>query len=360
MNTANINQNRTDLLITRVTAWIAGAIALALAVWGVITLIHSFEYEDTNDAQVQEYINPINSRVVGYIKEIRYEENQDVKKGDTLVVIDDSEYQFQQQEAGAALDNARAQLQALGSNIETSAQASKVNQAQISAAQARLWKTKQDYDRYQKLFEVESATQQQVENMKTAYEVARSDYQTALDNYKTSLSKVNDTKVQRAVLEAEIKRRQAVLNRNKLDVGYTVITAPYDGKMGRRTIQIGQLIQVGQTLAYIVDRASGKWVIANFKETQVRHMHVGQAAEIEVDAFPGKKFKGSILSLSPATGSSFSLLPPDNSTGNFVKIVQRIPVRIMLTDNRKVTDPLRAGMNADVSIPKSDTTANGK
>lgn len=343
----------TDRLITRITAWIAGIITVALAIWGIISLIDLYKYEETNDAQVQEYINPITSRVSGFITSIRYEENQDVKKGDTLLIIDNSEYQLQQQEGEAALLNARAQIQALQSNVATSTQSAAASQAQIAAAKARLWKQQQDYNRYQRLFAVESATQQQLENVKTALDVAKSDYQSALDNYQTSLSRVNDTKAQKAVLEAEIKRRKAMLNRNLLDVSYTVIRAPYNGKMGRRSIQQGQQIQVGQTLAFIVDQDAGKWVIANFKETQVRHMHVGEAAAIEADAFPGKKFNGTIISVSPATGSSFSLLPPDNSTGNFVKIVQRIPVRIRLTDSKADIDALRAGMNTNVAIRKN-------
>jgi len=343
----------TDKLITRITAWIAGLILIALIIWGGISLWNLYLYEETNDAQVQEYINPITSRVGGYIREIRYEENQDVKKGDTLLIIDNSEYQLQQQEAEAALANARAQLQALNSNVQTSAQTSQISQSQIAAAKARLWHQQQEYARYKRLYDVESATQQQLENVQTALDIARSDYQSALENYQASLSKTNDIKVQRAVLEAEIKRRLAVLNRNKLDVGYTVIRAPYNGKMGRRTIQAGQQIQTGQTLAYIVDQEAGKWVVANFKETQLRHMHVGDTAIIEADAYPDRKFRGRIISLSPATGSSFSLLPPDNSTGNFVKIVQRIPVRIQLTDKPNVIDPLRAGMNANVLVHKN-------
>ncbi|QJD94847.1 HlyD family secretion protein [Mucilaginibacter robiniae] len=343
----------TDKLITRITAWIAGIILLALIIWGGIAIYNLYLYEETNDAQVQEYINPITSRVSGFITKINYEENQDVKKGDTLLTIDNSEYQLQQQEAEAGLANAQAQLQALGSNIQTSAQTSQVNKAQIAAAKARLWHQQQEYARYKKLYDVESATQQQLENVETALAVARSDYQSTLNNYQASLSKVNDTRVQRAVLQAEIKRRQALLNRNKLDVGYTLIKAPYNGKMGRLTIQEGQQIQVGQTLAFIVDQDAGKWVIANYKETQLRYMHVGDKAEVEADAFPGHQFNGRIISLSPATGSSFSLLPPDNSTGNYVKIVQRVPVRIRLIDSPAVIAPLRAGMNCNVIIRKN-------
>jgi len=346
------NYRKTDKLITAITGWIAGIILAALAVWGISTLFELHRYEETNDAQVEEYINPITSRVTGYISKINYEENQDVKKGDTLLVIDDSEYVLQEQEANAALTNARAQIQILESNVITSSKTAEGTQAQIAAAKARLWKQQQEYDRYQKLYDAESATKQQLENVQTALDVARADYASIVDNYDAAVSKINDIRSQKAALMAEIQRREALLGRNQLNVSYTVIRAPYDGKMGRRTIQEGQLIQAGQTLAFIVNQSTGKWIIANFKETQVSKMHVGQTADIEIDAFPGKTFNGTIESLSPATGSRFSLLPPDNSSGNFVKIVQRIPVRIRLTNAPGEIALLRAGMNATVSISK--------
>jgi len=348
------NHARTDRLITTITGWVAGIILIALAIWGISTLFELRKYEETNDAQVEEYINPITARVTGYISRINYEENQDVKKGDTLLIIDDSEYQLQQQEANAALLNAQAQVQVLESNVTTTAKNANTSEAQIAAAKAKLWKQQQEYDRYQKLYDAESATKQQLENVETALNVAKADYQTVINSYDAAVSKINDIKSQKAVLAAEIERRQAMLGRNKLDVSYTVIRAPYDGKMGRRTIQEGQLVQAGQTLAFIVNQATGKWIIANFKETQVSHMHIGQTANIEIDAFPGKTFNGTIESLSPATGSRFSLLPPDNSSGNFVKIVQRIPVRIKLTSNVTETALLRAGMNATVAITRKN------
>ena len=346
------NYTNTDQLITRITAWIAGIIAIGLAIWGVIFLFDFYSYEETNDAQVEEYINPVTSRVTGFIREIKYEENQEVKKGDTLLVIDNSEYKLQQEEGEAALANAQAQISVMESNVATTAKVSVASKSQIASAKAKLVKQQQDYDRYEKLFKVESATQQQLENSKAALDVANSEYRSAVENYQASLLKVNDIKAQKGVYEAEIKRRQALLSRNKLDVGYTIIRAPYNGKMGRRTIQEGQLIQAGQTLAFIVDKEAGKWVIANFKETQISHMHINAAVEITADAYPGKTFKGTVVSLSPATGARFSLLPPDNSTGNFVKIVQRIPVKIRLTDNAATLDQLRAGMNANVKINK--------
>ncbi|WP_432714431.1 HlyD family secretion protein [Pedobacter sp.] len=346
------NYTTTDQLITKVTAWIAAIIGVLLLIWGASSLWDLYKYEETNDAQVEEYINPITSRVTGYIRKIQYEENQEVNEGDTLLIIDNSEYILGEQEAEAALMNAQAQIKVLESNEETTRRIAKVSEAQIAAAKAKLLKQQQDHERYSKLFKAESATLQQLENSKAALDVANAEYLSARSNYEASISKVDDIKSQKGVYQAEIKRRDALLGRNKLDVGYTVITAPYHGKMGRRTIQQGQLIQAGQTLAFIVDQKAGKWVIANFKETQIAEMHINTEVEIVTDAFPHETFKGKVISLSPATGARFSLLPPDNSTGNFIKVVQRIPVKIVLTDSKAKIDKLRAGMNANVTAVK--------
>ena len=144
------NYTQTDHLITRITAWIAGIIALGLAIWGIIALYDLYKYEETNDAQVEEYINPITSRVTGFIREIKYEENQDVKKGDTLLIIDNSEYKLQQEEGEAALSNARAQIGVLNSNVQTTAKVSQASEAQIAAAKAKLLRQQQDYELYSK------------------------------------------------------------------------------------------------------------------------------------------------------------------------------------------------------------------
>lgn len=342
----------TDQSVTRVTGTIAAVIAVALFAWGIASLWDYYHFEDTNDAQVQEYINPVIARAGGFIVKINFEENQEVKKGDTLIVIDSRESKIQQEQTTAALLNAQAQLKVLQSNVHTLGETALAGRASIAAAKARLVKQQQDYDRAKKLFEAESATKQQLENNKAGLDIALADYQAAQNNYSAASSKVEDVKTQQEVTKADIQRLQATLERSKLDVSYTVVTAPYNCRVGRRTIEKGQMIDAGQVLTYIVNKESDKWVIANYKETQVGHMYVGEDAEIEADAFPGKKFKGKIISLSPATGSSFSLSPPDNATGNYVKIVQRIPVRIKLIDSKQVTDALEAGMNCNVRIKK--------
>ncbi|ATP55622.1 multidrug transporter [Pedobacter ginsengisoli] len=345
----------TDQIITKITAWIAGITAVVLTVWGIMSLWGLYKYEQTNDAQVQEYINPLISRAGGFITEIRYDENQEVKKGDTLLVIDEREYKIQEKQTEAALQTAKAQIQVLQSNVLTLEKTAEVSKAQIAASKAKLWKQKLDYDRYQKLFEVESATAQQLENIKASMDMADAEFQAAQQNYQAALSKVNDFKSQQTVAIAEVERLDALLDRHQLDLTYTIITAPYNCRVGRRTVEKGQMIDAGQVLAYIVNKETDKWIIANYKETQVRNMHVGEFAEVEADAFPGKKFKGEIISLSPATGSSFSLLPPDNSTGNYVKIVQRVPVRIRLVGKPEEIDLLKAGMNVNVTISKKSS-----
>lgn len=342
----------TDQIITKITAWIAGSIVILLSIWGGFSLWELYTCEQTNDAQVQEYINPLISRAGGFIMEIRYDENEEVKKGDTLLLIDEREYKIQEKQTEAALQTAKAQYNVFQSNVKTLEKAAAVNKAQIAATKAKLWKQQLDYDRYKKLFEVESATQQQLENIKASMDVADAEYQASKENYQAALSRVNDSRSQQAVATAEIERLAALLDRHQLDLSYTVITAPYNCRMGRRTIEKGQMIDAGQVLAYIVNKETDKWIIANYKETQVSHMHVGEIAEIEADAFPDRKFKGQIISLSPATGSSFSLLPPDNSTGNYVKIVQRVPVRIKLIGSKPEIELLKSGMNVNVTINK--------
>lgn len=342
----------TDRLITKVTGWIAGITVVVLAIWGIITLWGFYTYEQTNDAQVQEYVNPVISRAGGFIVAVKFEENQHVKKGDTLLIIDNREYVLQQAQTEASIQKAMAQVQVLESNISTLEKSARSAKSQVAANKAKVWKQQLDYDRYHQLYKEESATKQQLEHMQATLDVFESDYQSSRDNYDAAVSRIADIQAEKAVVKAEVSRLKALLERHKLDVSYTVITASYDGRMGRRTVEVGQMIDAGEVLAFIVDNETDKWVVANYKETQIAHMRVGDSVKIIADAYPDKEFKGTIISLSPATGSSFSLLPPDNSTGNYVKIVQRIPVRIRVDGRREEIDVLKVGMNVNVYIPK--------
>lgn len=349
----NTKQNKIDKIVVTSTKWVAIVVLCALGVWGISLLLAMFKYEQTNDAQVEAYVNPINTKVGGYIKKICFIENQQVNKGDTLLIIDNSEYRVQQGEAGAALENAKSQTGILEANISTLKSNAAIGLSQIDAARAKMNRQQQEFNRYQNLLKEESTTQQHFDNVKTALEISVSEYQAAVNSYKASLSKINDVKAQKASALAEIKRREYVLNKNELELGYTVIIAPYKGKVGKKVIQEGQLVQPGQVMTFIINEEGGKWIVANFKETQIGQFKIGQEAVVTVDAFPGTEFKGEIESVSPATGSRYSLLPPDNSTGNFVKIIQRIPIHIKLTDEGSKIAMLSAGMNANVSIKKA-------
>ncbi len=342
----------TDKTITIITGWMAALTVIALAAWGAWTLHEYYLNEQTNDAQVQQYVNPVISRAGGFIVAVKYEENQEVKKGDTLLLIDNREYVTQTEQTVAAIEKAEAQLAALESNIGTLGKSASAARYASAADKSKLWQKELDYNRYEKLYKASSATQQQLEHEQAGLEVSKADYEASESNSQASTSKVQDAVMEKAVLAAEIKRLKSLLKRQELDVSYTVIQAPYNGRIGRRTVEKGQMIDPGQVLAYIVNEETDKWVVANYKETQVANMHMGDTAFFTADAFPGKTFNGTIISFSPATGSSFSLLPPDNSTGNYVKIVQRIPVRIKVDGSASELALLKAGMNVNVSIPK--------
>ncbi|EIA09816.1 HlyD family secretion protein [Flavobacterium frigoris] len=352
MATITEKHERIDRITVKITYGIAFLILMILIVYGAYALVKMYRYEETNDAQVEEYINPILSRSTGFVQEIRFTDHQKVQKGDTLVVIDRNETLLQLQEAEATLRAANASLKVVESSSITTINSASVSEAGIASSKAKLWQQEQDYNRYKKLLAEEAVTQQHFESVKTSFEIAKSEYKVIQNTYKTAKGKINDADTQIAVALANVKQKEAVVDNIKLNLTYSVIKAPSDGIMGDKTLQVGQLIQKGQILGFIVDQDQGKWIVANFKETQVANMEEGQGVEISVDAYPNEVFEGKIQSLAPATGSRFSLLPPDNATGNFVKIVQRFPVRILLIDAPEKTKKLHAGMNANVTVAK--------
>lgn len=310
-------------------------------------LIRSGNYEETNDAQVEAYINPISARVGGYIQKINFEEHQFVNTGDTLIIIDNREYLTKVMEASAALEDAKAHLQVLDAEIATAKTGTSVNKDMISVARAKYLEKQQDLKRYKNLLKEEAATLQEFEQMQAKYDVSASEFNASKNNLKTTNSKIAELEAKHGLLKAEIKQKEAQLEFAKINLEYTVIIAPYSGRLGRKTIQEGQQIQAGQSLVPIINEEE-KWVTANFKETQIENMKVGQDVEIKIDGFENKIYYGKIEAIAGSTGSKFSLLPADNSTGNFVKITQRIPVKIKFSD--KEINEIKAGMNVIVSV----------
>jgi membrane fusion protein (multidrug efflux system) len=328
-------------------------IAIAVIVAGVAYFFqywrYSEHYEETNDAQVESYINPVSARAGGYIQEVHFNEHQLVKQGDTLVRLDDREYRAQLQVAEAAMDDAHAQLTVLTAAIHSAESGTDVNQDQINGARARFVQQEQDIKRYTNLLKEEAATGADLEQVKAHYDVAESDYSAAKNSLKTTRARIAELKTHFALLQADIKRKQAALELAKLNLSYTIIRAPYPGRLGRKNILEGQQIQPGQPLVSIINEGE-KWITANYKETQVADMYVGQPVEIRIDALNGKVFKGKVKAIAGSTGSRFSLLPPDNSTGNFVKIIQRVPVKIEFTGEQ--VDNVIPGMNVTVAVKK--------
>ena len=336
---------------TTVVNLVVFAIAVAGFYWLVTHYFHLNDENFTNSAQIEEYINPVNTRVPGYIKEIKYREHEAVKKGDTLVVLDERELLTQLAQAEAAYQNALASRNVTSSAVNTVSNNVNVANANIAGAKARLWNAEQNKNRYKNLLASEAVTRQQYDQVQTEYDATKAAYETLISQKNTASLATGETRSRLGVNDAEIKRTAAMLEMAKINVSYAVITAPYDGIMGRRLINEGQLLQAGQQLGTIVLNDQ-KWITANFLESQMHGVKVGEKMNVTVDAMGGQKFVGKVTAISAATGSKYSNVPVDNSTGNFVKVQQRIPVRIEFTPENKVEDikQLRAGMNVNVTL----------
>lgn len=329
-------------------------ILLVLAIgigWTFGRFIHWGNVEFTDNAQVKQHLTPVNTRVQGFIKRICFDEYQRVKKGDTLVIIEDTEYRLKVAQAEADYQSALAGKTAMHTTINTTQNNILVTDAAIEEQRVRLQNAEADFKRYEGLLKEEAVTPQQFDRVKTDYEATKARYEQLL-RQKQSTSLVKQEQTQRLDQnESAIKLAEAELELARLNLSYTVILATADGVTGRKEIHEGELVQQGQTLVTLVD-GTEKWVIANYKETQTTRMQKGQLVDIQVDALPGVAFEGRISSISDATGSFYSLIPQDNSAGNFVKVEQRIPVRIEFTARNRAEDleRLRAGMNVECTV----------
>lgn len=337
---------RTNVFFHVFVKLVASALIVSGIALGIWFYVFTKNHEETNDAQVEQYVTPIMSRITGYVQEVRYEENQLVHKGDTLVVMDNREYKSKLEVALADVQNARQNSVVAEKNVRTTSGTSAISESQLTAAKTDLWQAKLEYDRYKALIKEEAATQQQLEKVKADFELAQAHCQEIKNRIQLVGLTTSQAEANVPATTTIIQSKQAIADNAALYLSYTVITAPYDGWVGKKTIQSGQLIKEGQSLVAIVSKE--KWITANFKETQLQYLKVGEKVTVKADAVKGREFVGVITSLSPASGARFSLLPPDNATGNFVKIEQRIPVKIKLQDNDAQTDFLRAGMNTTV------------
>lgn len=343
---------------------ILGAVLLIGGFFGYRTYAFSQTHEETDDAQIASNMSPVISKISGYVAEVKVKDNQFVKKGDTLVILDNRDQKMALESAMAALGTARSNIAtaqasttAASKNINTTNAAIATANAQIEAAKVNVWRTSQDLKRYANLVKDHTITQQQYETALAAKQSADRQLQVLIDQRNQVAQQTGIVNSQTAASSEQIgvahsvaKQREVDVENAKLNLSYTVIVAPEDGFVSKVPTQKGQFLQAGAQLFSLV-RNNEKWVIANFKETQLSKMVEGQKVEIEIDAFPDQKFEGVVSSFSPATGSSFSILPPDNASGNFVKVVQRLPVKIDFVKlDPAIAKKLRAGMNVKTTV----------
>ena len=334
--------------------WTYNIIVLALLVMGSAVVILNFAHfgnvEWTDNAHVRQHITPVNTRVQGFIREIRFEEFQPVHKGDTLVIIEDTEFRLALAQAEAALAQAEAGSRATITGMATTSSNIGVTDATIAELHAQMENAQREDARFQKLLVQQSVTQQQADNIHTAYLAAKARYEAANRQRHSQTLVRSEQGHHLQQREAAIEVARAQLDLARLNLSYTVITATADGVLGRKDIHEGQLVQPGQTMVDIV-AGSELWVVANYRETQLPHIAVGARVRISADAVPDVEYVGVVERISDATGNAYSLIPQDNATGNFVKVEQRVPVRVSLEGNRpEDLQKLRAGLNVECEI----------
>ena len=335
---------------------VIAAVALALALGGYGGWYWWTDlrfYQSTDDAYIASDVSVISPKIEGYIKEVRVRENQAVKKGVVLFVIDDSDFAAKLAQAQAAVATEEAAVATYGSRLDLQQAMIAQAQATVESAEADLTRTQQDYQRYRALMTTDFASRQRFEQAqadarKAEAETAKS--QAALAAAKSQLGVLGSQRQEEA---AKLQQARANLALAQNNVDSTVIRAPVSGIVGNRAGQVGQYVKPGTELLSLVPLPR-VYVTANFKETQLTRMRPGQRAEVSVDAYPGHPLAGRIDSFAPASGAEFSLLPPDNATGNFTKIVQRVPVRIALPRQDPLARLLRPGLSVTVSVDTRD------
>lgn len=305
----------------------------------------------TDNARVERLIVPVNSRVQGFVTDVRFDDYTFVNKGDTLAIIDNAEYALRVAQARADLRNATTGKAATGSSISTTENNVSVNEAAIAEVSVLLENAETDLRRHEALLAKGAVTQQQYDNVKSRRDALKAKYETMRRQQKSTSLTAGEQRVRLGQNEAAIEIARAALNLAELNLSYTVITAPCSGYCSRKSIETGQLVQPGQTLVEIVD-ADDVWVIANYKEKQTGKMKTGDRVNITVDALPGITYHGVITDISAATGAAYTRQPHASAVGNFVKIEQRIPVKIRFSPDNAEADlrQLRAGMNVECKI----------
>ena len=337
------------------------ALALALGIAGAADFGYGYlttgrYLESTDDAYVKADSTIISPKVSGYIAQVLVGDNEKVKAGQLLARIDDRDFRAALDQTHADVDASEAAVRNLDAQISLQAPIIEQGTADVAAAEANLQFAQEERARYDGLMKTGSGTIQRAQQTDAALREKTAQLQHGKSGLLAAQRKVDVLTTERAKAVAQLDRARAVETQAALNLSYTRITAPVEGTVGARSLRVGQYVQGGTQLMAVVP-LDAVYVVANFKETQLTHVRNGQPVEIEIDSFHGTKLRGHVDSLSPASGLEFALLPPDNATGNFTKIVQRVPVKIVL-DDHSLTGLLRPGMSAEPTInTKATVTA---
>lgn len=327
----------------RLAYWLVGlAVAAALVAGGVLYWLHARHFESTDDAFVDGFISQVAPQVAGRVTALRVNDNQEVEAGQPLVEIDDRDYQVrldqaraQQAQAQAQLDQARAGLLMQQASLD---QAS----AQVRVAEADLFQAQQDLNRFRAI-DPKAITRQQLDNANAATRSAQARLDASRQAVNGNRAQVESARAQIEAADAAVRNAVVGVRNAELQLSYTHVSAPLAGRVTRRTVDVGNYVSPGQALLAVVPREV--WVTANFKETQLQHMRPNQAVAVTVDAFPSVTFRARVDSFQSGSGQVFSALPAENATGNYVKVVQRVPVKITFTDDRVRDYPLAPGFS---------------
>jgi membrane fusion protein (multidrug efflux system) len=333
-----------------------GFIALATLRWDA--WVGGAVIQITNDAYVRAELTRLSSRVAGEVITVAVKDFQHVKAGDLLVQIDPADYEAQVAQAEAGVAGAQAALDNLANQVELQYATIAQGEAQLVSAQAQELEARQEQERQQSLAQTEAGTRQKLEQATAAYARAQAAVRASralIAAERHQLEVLSGTKKQRA---ADIEAAKATLAAARLRLGYTKITAPFDGVVGERQVQPGDYVNIGSSLINVVPLPD-VYVIANYKETQLTRVRPGQLVEVTVDSFPNERLHGRVQRIAPASGSQFALLPPDNATGNFTKVVQRVPVRIALDKGQPLLERLLPGMSVETRIHTDEAGTDG-
>jgi membrane fusion protein (multidrug efflux system) len=327
---------------------VIGVLVLA-AFFGIKSLIHNMKYESTDNAQIESRAVPVIARVSGYIDSLSVDDFGNVKSGQLLIKIDDQEYSIAVTQAKADVLNAEADLANAQAAYRNSLANKKFATANAEVQQSRLTKAKTDLARDESLFKERAITQKQLDDSRSNLDAVTKQYTANNEQINLASTQISTAEAQLQKAKALIETRKATLDQATLKLSYCKIVAPVSGRIGRRTIEKGQFVQAGAPLFAVVNDERF-WIVANFKETQLEKMKEGQEVFVKLDGYPDTEIKGKVSSFSQATGAKFALLPPDNATGNFVKVTQRVPVKIEIDSPEKFKNILRAGLSAEVEV----------